>query len=127
METTTSSPSGITILVAPAVHAPLAHGCRPLHDEPAGKDGGGEAHGGCGNGGGGDGGDGGGGDGWVGATLSSPSTSSSACPLEHTSSVDVATSSPGGTTALVKPTGHVPPAQGCNVINTGSAGGGLAG
>eukprot|EP00966_Prymnesium_polylepis_P013232 305414-Prymnesium_polylepis.1 len=44
MDVATSSPADTTALVAPAVHAPPAHGSRPLHGEPAGSDGGGGAH-----------------------------------------------------------------------------------
>ena len=77
MDTSTASSTDTTALVAPVEHTPPAHGCKPLNDEPAGSEGGGGSDGGGGCGGGSEGGDGGGGDAGVGATLSSPSTSSS--------------------------------------------------
>ena len=121
VDITAVSPAGISALVDLAEHTPPVHGCMVLQDEPGGYvgDGGGDGDGG--SGGGGDGGDGGGGDGEAGATLNSPSTSSSACPPpEHTSMVDATTTSPAGTTALVAPAGHVPPAHGCMLLQVES-------
>ena len=112
----TTSPAATTTLVVPTGHVLSAHGCRPLHDVIAGYDGGGR-------GGGGEGGDGGGGDGGVGATARDPSTSSSACPPEQTSSVDASTCSPAATTAYVVPTRHALSAHGCTLLQDAFASG----